>query len=139
MATLPLIVPVVGEAPIQAKPGDACFDIRAARELWILHGNFTSVRTSLRVAIPNGWEGQVRGRSGMSSRGILVAFGTIDAGYRGWVLVNVMNLSGEDIVIRKGDRIAQLAIRQVHPVVFRQVDELDSTERGENGFGSTGR
>jgi dUTP pyrophosphatase len=90
------------------------------------------------MAIPSGFEGVVRGRSGLSSRGIRVEHGTIDSGYRGQVGVIIHNASGVAYGINIGDRIAQLAIRKAPAVTFDVVGELDETERGASGFGSSG-
>ena len=97
------------------------------------------VQTGLYLEIPHGYEGQVRPRSSLSAKGIVVAFGTIDSDYRGEISVVLYNLSGEDFRIKAGDRIAQLVIAPVMQVNLVQVEELSSTERGEAGWGSTGR
>ena len=90
-------------------------------------------------AIPDGYEGQVRPRSSCFKRGLHVALGTIDAGYRGEVLVGVWNLGDEEVEIDHGDRIAQLVIAPVARCEVVEVSELDATARGTGGLGSTGR
>lgn len=110
-------------------------------ELVIAPGERALVPTGFRLAIPLGFEGQVRPRSGLALRhGITVpnAPGTIDADYRGELQVILANTGAEAFVIKRGDRIAQLVIAPVPPVVFEEVDDLDETERGEGGFGHTG-
>jgi dUTP pyrophosphatase len=104
-------------------------------------GQIAIVPTGLAIAIPEGFEGQVRPRSGLATkRGITVpnAPGTIDADYRGELRVALINLSREPQTIEHGDRIAQLVVAAVAMCEVVVVDELDQTARGERGFGSTG-
>ena len=99
------------------------------------------IPTGLYIALPNGWEAQVRPRSGLAlKKGITVlnAPGTIDADYRGEVGVILVNLSNEDFVINDGDRIAQMIFSQYGKTEFVEVQTLDQTERGDGGFGHTG-
>lgn len=99
-----------------------------------------SIPTGVRIALPEGYEAQVRGRSGLNkNHGIVVPTGTIDADYRGDIGVVVYNLSREPFTIHPGDRIAQLVICPVIQAEWQQVDHLDKTDRGENGFGLTGK
>ncbi len=99
------------------------------------------IGTGLYLALPKGYEAQVRPRSGLAAkRGVTVlnAPGTIDADYRGEVGVILINLSNEPFVIENGDRIAQMVIAKFERAVWREVSQLSETERGEGGFGSTG-
>lgn len=99
------------------------------------------ILTGLTVAIPDGYEGQIRSRSGLSlKRGLVVlnSPGTIDSDYRGEIGIIVANLSTESITIADGDRIAQLVIAPVARARFTAVEQLEATDRGEGGFGSTG-
>lgn len=99
------------------------------------------IPTGLYIALPNGWEAQVRPRSGLAlKKGITVlnAPGTIDADYRGEVGVILVNLGNEDFVINDGDRIAQMVFSQYGKTEFVEVQTLDQTERGDGGFGHTG-
>jgi dUTP pyrophosphatase len=99
------------------------------------------VKTGLFIELPIGYEAQVRPRSGLAAKkGITVlnAPGTIDADYRGEIGVILVNLSNEDFTIKHGERIAQLVIAKHERAVWEEVDELEETERGEGGFGSTG-
>ena len=101
-----------------------------------------AVPTGLALAIPEGFEGQVRPRSGTALRhGItcINAPGTIDADYRGEIQVLLVNLSGEPYTLRRGERIAQLVVAPVSHAVLDEVDDLPTTARGDGGFGSTGR
>ena len=101
----------------------------------------TIVKTGLFIALPSGYEAQVRPRSGLAAKkGITVlnAPGTIDADYRGEIGVILVNLSNEDFEIKDGERIAQLVIAKYEQAAWQEVTILDETERGAGGFGSTG-
>lgn len=101
-----------------------------------------AVPTGLAFALPPGFEGQVRPRSGLALRhGVtcLNSPGTVDADYRGEVQVLLVNLSNTPFTLRRGDRVAQLVVAPVTATVLREVDVLEVTSRGDNGFGSTGR
>lgn len=116
-----------------AVPEDAPFDLRP--------GERAAVPTGLTMAIPPGFEGQVRPRSGLALRAGVTCLntpGTIDADYRGEVKVILVNLGEADFTIRRGDRIAQLVIAPVTSAAWNEVQTLDATARGEGGFGSTG-
>jgi dUTP pyrophosphatase len=124
----------------------AGMDLRAAvpegEPLTLRPGDRHAVPTGLAMAIPPGFEGQVRPRSGLAFRhGVtcLNSPGTVDADYRGEVKVILVNLGPEAFIVRRGDRIAQLLIAPVVQATWRETDALDETARGEGGFGSTGR
>jgi dUTP pyrophosphatase len=107
----------------------------------ILPGGRTLVPTGVAVAIPEGYEGQVRMRSGLAlQKGLILpnAPGTIDSDYRGEIRVVVANISGEPVSIERGDRIAQLVIAPVARARFDRVEALPESGRGDSGFGSTG-
>jgi len=119
-------------------------DLRAAvaEPVTLSPGDFTLVPTGLRVAIPAGYEGQVRPRSGLAARHgvtLLNSPGTIDADYRGEVCVVLINHGREPFTVQRGDRIAQLLITPVAHAQVVIVEKLDETARGEGGFGHTGR
>ncbi len=127
--------------PAYAHPGDAGMDLCSAESLVIPAGGRSLVRTGLKMALPAGYEAQVRPRSGLAlKRGITVlnAPGTIDEGYRGEVGVILANFGEEDFKVETGDRIAQMVIAPVTRAEVVEADELDATDRGEGGFGSTG-
>ena len=110
-------------------------------ELTLLPGGRALVPCGFSMALPAGYEAQVRPRSGLAIRSgvtCLNAPGTIDADYRGHVQVVLANLGSEPVVVRRGDRIAQLVVAPVSRAAFDLVDDLPPTERGEGGFGSTG-
>jgi dUTP pyrophosphatase len=130
--------------PRPATPGSAGLDLCAAvaGELAIAPGDRALVPTGFALAIPEGYEGQVRPRSGLALHaGVTVANapGTIDSDYRGELGVILVNLSREPFTVKRGERIAQLVIAPVIQAELVEVAELASTERGAGGFGSTGR
>jgi dUTP pyrophosphatase len=128
--------------PAYAHPGDAGADLVAAEEAELAPGARRAVRTGIAVAIPQGYVGLVHPRSGLAARlgvTVLNAPGTVDAGYRGEILVILVNHDPVATVkISRGDRIAQLVVQRVERAEFRVVDELDDTARGAGGHGSTG-
>ena len=128
--------------PAYAHPGDAGADLVAAEDAEIAPGDRVKVRTGIAVAIPDGFVGLVHPRSGLAARlgvTVLNAPGTVDAGYRGEILVNLINHDrSRTVKISRGDRIAQLLIQRVERAVFHAVDTLDDTSRGAGGHGSTG-
>ncbi len=121
----------------------AGFDLYAnVQEDFVLKArNFGAISVGICVEIPKGFEGQVRGRSGLAFKhgiGLVNGVGTIDADYRGEIAVALMNNSDNDFTIKRGDRVAQLVISKVEMVNIVEVVELSETVRGEGGFGSTG-
>ncbi|MBW6436216.1 dUTP diphosphatase [Actinoplanes hulinensis] len=128
--------------PAYAHPGDAGADLFAADEVELVPGARAKVRTGIAIALPDGFVGLVHPRSGLAARlgvTVLNAPGTVDAGYRGEILVNLINHDRQNTVkISRGDRIAQLVVQRVERAVFHQVDTLDDTARGAGGHGSTG-
>jgi dUTP pyrophosphatase len=130
-------------APARATPHASGFDLRAAVDTPVVlqGGERALVPTGISIAIPPGFEGQVRPRSGLAARhgiGVVNAPGTIDADYRGEIAVILVNLGGEPFTVQRGDRIAQLVIAPVPACELQEVTELDDTSRGIGGFGSTG-
>ncbi|MAJ62032.1 MAG: deoxyuridine 5'-triphosphate nucleotidohydrolase [bacterium TMED88] len=130
--------------PARATPGAAGIDLRSAVHgtVEVAPGERVSVATGFAVAIPRGFEGQVRPRSGLALKQgmtVLNAPGTVDSDYRGEILVILINHGAEPVRIHRGDRIAQLVIAPVARAESVEVDVLDETERGAEGFGSTGR
>lgn len=122
--------------------GSAGMDICSINDVSLTPGQFIIVKTGLACAIEPGYEVQVRPRSGMACKhGITVINtpGTIDSDYRGEIGVGLINLSQGQFDIKKGDRIAQLVVNKIEQPTIEIVDELDETERGAGGFGSTGK
>ena len=132
------------ELPAYATHGAAGCDLRAAIEvdLVLAPGGRALVPAGIAVAIPQGYEGQVRMRSGLALRGglaLLNAPGTIDSDYRGEIRVILANLGSEPVALKRGDRVAQLVFAPVVRARFEKVSELPASERKDGGFGSTGR
>jgi dUTP pyrophosphatase len=125
--------------PVAASNGAAGFDLFAAEDTTINCFQFKPVSTGVSIEIPAGHYGRVAPRSGLSVKhGVMVGAGVIDSDYRGEVKVALATLNGV-YDIKKGDRIAQLIIERIATPELVQVDSLDSTDRGEGGFGSTGK
>lgn len=152
-----------GQVPLKAHKTDAGFDVFAAEDLHILPGERHTLLTGIAIDVPAGWEIEIRGRSGLNGKtGLHVANGTVDAGYQGEIMLIIKNTNPEydgtsvDITdkqdlkqnetnykaayhIKKGSRVAQLIFNRVEDIELYLVDEFDgTTERGSNGFGSTG-
>lgn len=131
------------DLPSYATIGSAGADLRAAvgTPLVIQSGERALVPTGIAMALPANHEGQVRPRSGLAVKfglTVLNAPGTIDADYRGEIMVPLINLGAEEFVVEHGLRIAQLVVAPFHQADFHVVDDLDDTARGDGGFGSTG-
>lgn len=128
--------------PSYGRPGDAGADLVTTNDVILEPGERVVVGTGIALALPEGYAGFVHPRSGLAARAglsVVNAPGTIDAGYRGEVLVCLVNHDPrEPIVLRRGDRIAQLVVQRVEHAVFRVVDALPTSERGDRGYGSTG-
>lgn len=127
--------------PEYAHPGDAGMDVKSVDDLTIKPGERALVHTGLVMMLAAGYEAQVRPRSGLAlKKGVTVLNtpGTIDEGYRGEVGVILANFGSEDFVVSKGDKIAQIVVAPVTIAQIVETAEVDETERGEGGFGSTG-
>ena len=125
--------------------GAAGMDLRAAVEdeapVVLRPGSRAMVPTGLCIAVPAGFEFQVRPRSGLAAKAGITCLnspGTVDSDYRGELKVILINLGAEDFIIRRGERIAQMVVAPVVQAAWQQVDSLDETARGAGGFGSTG-
>lgn len=128
--------------PSYAKPGDAGMDLYSSIDHDLEPGDRFLVPTGIAIALPNGYAAFVHPRSGLAHRsgiGMVNAPGVVDAGYRGEIKVNLINLDpSETFMIKRGDRIAQLVVQEVVHVGFVQVQELPQSDRSDGGFGSTG-
>jgi dUTP pyrophosphatase len=127
--------------PSRATAHSAGMDLVAAVDVSLAPGERRLVPTGLKVAVPEGYELQLRPRSGLALKhGITLPNtpATIDADYRGELQVILINLGTEPFAVRRGDRIAQMLVQRVESVAFREVEELPTSHRGEGGFGSTG-
>jgi len=132
--------------PKQQTAGAAGLDLMAAiaegEVLEIAPGDYAKVPTGLAMALPEGYEGQVRPRSGLAAKHgvtVLNSPGTVDADYRGEIMVLLINHGKEPFALRRGERIAQMVVAPVSAVTLVEVETLDETARGEGGHGSTGR
>ena len=130
--------------PEYATDGSSGLDLRAAVEndLIIEKGKVGLVPTNLRVEIPKGYEIQIRPRSGLAAKngiGVLNSPGTIDSDYRGEIKIILFNFGEENFVIKRGDRIAQMVVSKVYRADLILTDDLNISNRGEGGFGHTGK
>jgi len=142
------IIPIVNHShhplPAYATQGSSGLDLRAFITAPIQLAPFERalIPTGLHIALPTNWEAQVRPRSGLAIKQGLTCLntpGTIDEDYRGEIKVILINLSNEIQVIQDGDRIAQIVFQQVEKMEWQLVDQLETTQRGEGGFGHTGK
>lgn len=134
-------IKIVGPVPEYKTNGSAGADLMACIKwpITIKAGERALIPTGIKMEIPEGYEAQIRPRSGLSYKsGITVILGTIDSDYRGDIGVILHNISNQDYTIHNGDRIAQMVIAPVVHADFESVETLEETDRGENGFGSTG-
>ncbi|MDO8572170.1 MAG: dUTP diphosphatase [bacterium] len=126
--------------PSYAHAGDAGMDMYASEDVHIRKGEWGKVPTGIALEIPDGYVGLVWDKSGLSiNHGLKTLGGVIDAGYRGEIIIGIVNLSSEDYTIEKGHKIAQLLIQKIESPVIQKVEELGDSHRGEKGFGSTGK
>ncbi|MGV8854612.1 MAG: dUTP diphosphatase [Devosia sp.] len=132
--------------PTQQTAGAAGLDLAAALPpeavVEIAPGAYAMIPTGLCIALPAGYEAQIRPRSGLAARHgvtVLNAPGTVDADYRGEIKVVLINHGTQPFAVRRGERIAQMVVAPVSAVQFIEMEALDDTERGEGGHGSTGR
>ena len=127
--------------PAYAHPSDAGMDVRSVEDIVIPARGRALVHTGLVMLLPPGYEAQVRPRSGLALKNgitVLNTPGTIDSGYRGEIGVILFNSSDEPFKVAKGDKVAQIVIAPVTQPEIAETDEIDSTDRGAGGFGSTG-
>ncbi len=128
--------------PAYATAGASGLDIRASEPALIKAGGRGAVPTGLYIELPEGYEAQVRPRSGLALKHgvtVLNSPGTVDSDYRGEIRVILINFGGEDFAVERGDRVAQLVFAPVAKAELETVKELAASGRGEGGFGSTGR
>ncbi len=136
------IVSRSGLLPAYETSGSAGMDIRSEESLVIQPGDRALVSTGLFIELPEGYEAQIRARSGFAVRngiGLVNGIGTIDSDYRGEIKVSLINWGKEPFEIQKGDRIAQMVVSRYERVAWDAVEDLEDTGRGSGGFGSSGR
>ena len=127
--------------PTYAHKGDAGVDLYSIEDYVLKPGERVLVSTGIRMAIPLGYEGQIRSKSGLAlnhGMSLCNGVGTIDAGYHGEINVVTINHGEREFRIERGKKIAQMIFNKVEEAEFEEVEELDNTKRGEEGFGSTG-
>ena len=125
--------------PTHATDGSACFDLYACENGIVPAGQSNTIRTGIAVAVPTGWSLDILSRSGMAFRHGVTAFpGIVDSDFRGEVMVLLHNSSSAPYRVRAGDRIAQARLTPCPRVTFWKAEQLDVTERGAGGFGSSG-
>ena len=127
------------QAPTRGSGEAAGYDLYSYENETVAPNQIKLIDTGISIRVPEGTYGRIAPRSSVSKKGILVNAGVIDRDYRGPVKIMLHNLSNNDYVINKNDRIAQLILEQIKTPPVQLVEELDDTERGEGGFGSTGK
>ena len=125
--------------PTRAHDLDAGYDLYSREDAVVYAGDSWTFDTGVHMAIPEGWVGDVKSKSGMMMKYNLITDGTVDAGYTGSIRVKLFNLSRCAVSIIKGQKIAQIVIKRIATPDLDVVDRLEVTERGDGGFGSTGR
>lgn len=140
-AKQPEILILGDEQPTYASAGAAGFDLRILGPVQVRPRQTVMVNTGLRLAVPEGYQLEIRSRSGLAKDGLIVANspGTIDSDYRGEIQILLHNQSNLTKYLGKGDRVAQAVLMPAPQAKFKSVNELPSSERGEGGFGSTGK
>ena len=121
-----------------SREGDACLDVYSSEEYIIQPYSVQLVETGIAVEIPKGYEGIIRGRSGLAKQGLLVHVGTIDSNYRGTIGVLMYNSNSYEFYIHKDTRIAQFTVKPIIEVCLLEAKELTPSNRGDNGYGSSG-
>ena len=124
--------------PSYGHKGDAGLDLFSCADYVLGAGEVKAIQTGIKVAIPRGYVGLIWDKSGISLKGVHKLAGVVDAGYRGEVQVVMINLGNTPYEIKKGMKIAQMLIQPINEVTVIEVEDLDDTLRGEDGFGSTG-
>lgn len=138
---IPIVLEEGVQMPMKGSDGAVAYDLTARKSFKVHSGAIQKIRTGVSIALPKGYMAEVKGRSGLALKGLWVHSGTIDTDYRGDISVictHVHKTQGHHYRISAGDRIAQLIIRPVVDFEFEETDELDETDRGTDGFGSTG-
>ena len=125
--------------PVRAHEQDAGMDLRSPKRMLVEARGGATIDTGVRVQIPEGYAGFLKSKSGLNVNHGIVSEGVIDAGYSGTVVVRLHNLSDVDYVVQYGDKITQMVIQKVETPRIEIVEKVSAGERGDNGFGSTGR
>ena len=128
------------ELPTKATEGSVCYDVFSTKRILFSPNEKNMIHTGLVFEVPKGYGMDIRPRSGLASRGLIIlnSPGTLDSDYRGELLVSCANISNRNILVDKGDRIVQIRLFKVIDLEFEEVEEISETKRGKGGFGSTG-
>jgi len=126
--------------PTKATEGSVCYDVFSTKRILFSPNEKNMIHTGLVFEVPKGYGMDIRPRSGLASRGLIIlnSPGTLDSDYRGELLVSCANISNRNILVDKGDRIVQIRLFKVIDLEFEEVEEISETKRGKGGFGSTG-
>ncbi len=124
--------------PTYANPGDAGMDIYSNTDLFLMPHHRTLVPTGIAIAVPKKYVALVWDKSGLATKGIKTMAGVIDSGYRGEIKIALLNVSSKPYEIKKGEKVAQILIQPIVCGIIEEVKDLDKTERGKKGFGSSG-
>ena len=127
------------QMPTQPYETDACWDLYALEDTWLRPGESTYVATGVCVNIPEGFEGELKCRSGLGKLGLSLHHGAFDAGYQGETAPFMHNWTNARYEVKKGERIAQFCLRKKHTIVWKEVIEFTPSVRGEKGHGSSGK
>lgn len=137
------LLSTTARAPTKSHDGDAGWDLFASEEATVPPGGTMVVKTGIAMQIPHGWYGQIKSRSGLGAKGLIVTAGVVDSSYRGEIGIVAINgnaaPNGPAFTFRPGDKVAQMVFLPVPRVAIELAEDLPASTRGENGFGSTGR
>lgn len=136
---IPVMLENGARMPVYAHDADAGMDLFAAEEKIILAHSRGTVRTGVHMAIPEGYFGAIRAKSGLLRTFGILCSGTVDSGYTGEIMVTLVNTSGENYEVAEGSKVAQMILIPFQHATFKRVDGLVETPRGDHGFGSSGR
>lgn len=125
--------------PERAHAKDAGLDIRAMKDGIVRAGQSAVFHTGVHIELPEGTAGILLPKSGLMCKHDILTFGVVDESYRGEIMVHMFNLGGDDYMVRRGDKISQILVMDIRYEGIEIVDKLSDSERGENGFGSTGK
>lgn len=126
--------------PTKEHNSDAGIDLYSAETVILKSGDIKKIKTGISVSIPVGYAGLIWDKSGLSmNNGLKTLGGVVDSGYRGEILVGIVNLSSESYTIEKNHKVAQMLIQKIEDINIEEVDKLDTTDREEKGFGSSGK
>lgn len=139
IATMKIKLDTGAKMPISAHEADAGYDLFARETKVVPARGSASFDTGVHIQIPVGYVGFLKSKSGLNVKHGIISDGTIDSGYTGKIVVKLYNLSDEDYTVEEGDKITQIVFQPIEKPKFEEVNEFEETERGNGGFGSSGR